>query len=77
MELCENVFLYGDDNENLFDEAIHIMVRRKQYTVRPRPDLFNEYDNIEFVRRFRFHKRTVRMILNLIEERIRSRTGKY
>jgi len=44
MELCENVFLYGDDNENLFDEAIHIMVRRKQYTVRPRPNLFNEYE---------------------------------
>ncbi|XP_018303528.1 putative nuclease HARBI1 isoform X2 [Mycetomoellerius zeteki] len=76
MELCENVFLYGDDNENSSDEEIHIIVRRKRYTVRPRPDLFNEYDNIEFVRRFRLHKRTVQMILNLIEETIRSRTDR-
>jgi len=40
------------------DEEI-IVVIRKRYTIRPRPDLFNEYDNIEFVRRFRFRKRTV------------------
>jgi len=45
---------------------------RKRYTIRPRPDLFNEYDNIEFVRRFR--KRTVHIILTLIEERIKNKT---
>jgi len=76
--LCENQLLYGDedDNEESEDEEIYIVVLRKRYTIRPRPDLFNEYDNIEFLRRFRFHKRTVQVILNLIEERIRSRTDR-
>jgi len=53
MELCyENQFLYGVDNEK-FDKKI-IVVICKRYTIRPRPDLFNEYDNIEFVRQFRY-----------------------
>ncbi|XP_011268108.2 putative nuclease HARBI1 [Camponotus floridanus] len=77
MELCENQFLYECDENNAeeADEEI-IVVVRKQYTVRPRPDLFNEYDNIEFLRRFRFRKRTVQMILILIKQRIRSKTDR-
>lgn len=75
-ELCENQLLYGDeDNNEEVDLEIRVVIR-KRYTVRPRPDLFNEYDNTEFVRRFRFRKCTVHMILNLIEERIRSRTDR-
>lgn len=76
-ELCENQFLYDDDNDNEESDEEIIVVIRKQYTIRPRPDLFNEYDNVEFVRRFRFRKRTVQMILTLIEDRIKSRTDRY
>ncbi|XP_020298875.1 putative nuclease HARBI1, partial [Pseudomyrmex gracilis] len=75
-ELCENQFLYDDDNDNEESDEEIIVVIRKQYTIRPRPDLFNEYDNVEFVRRFRFRKRTVQMILTLIEDRIKSRTDR-
>lgn len=75
VELCENQLIYSDeDNDEEFDEII--VVIRKRYTVRLRPDLFNEYDNIEFFKRFRFRKNTVQMILTLIEERIRSRTDR-
>lgn len=63
--LCENQLLYGDENyDEGSDEEIIVMIR-KRYTVRPRPDLFNEYDNIEFVKRFRFRKCTVQKILTL------------
>jgi len=73
LELCENQFLYSIDDEESDEE---IIVIRKRYTIRPRPDLFNEYDNIEFVR-FRFRKRTVQIILiSLIEERMKSKTDR-
>jgi len=77
LELCENQFLYGVDDKKSDEEIIVeeiIIVIRKRYTIHPRPDLFNEYDNIEFVRRFRFRKRTVQIILTFIEERIKSKT---
>jgi len=72
LELCENQFLYGVDDEKSDEEIIVeeiIIVIRKRYTIHPRPDLFNEYDNIEFVRRFRFCKRTVQIILTLIRRK--------
>jgi len=74
LELCENQFLYGVDDEKSDEEII--VVIRKRYTIRPRPDLFNEYDNIEFVRRFRFRKHTVQIILTFIEEKIKSKTDR-
>lgn len=72
LDLCENQFLYGDKNwyDEESDEEIIVNNNnnfRKRYTVRSRPDLFNEYDNIEFVRRFRFRKCTVQMILTLMK----------
>ena len=64
------VDLYMDQQlyDNNIDELDVEIVIRKQYTVRPRPDLFNEYDNAEFFRRFRFCKQFVLMILTFIEE---------
>lgn len=75
-ELCENDLLYCDGNDS--DECeIEIVVRiRKPYTIRPRPDLLNGYDDTEFIRRFRFRKHTVLMILALIEEQIRSKSDR-
>jgi len=59
LKLCENQFLYGVDDEKSDEEII--IVIRKRYTI-PNPDLFNEYDNIEFVRWFRFRKYTIQII---------------
>lgn len=76
LNLYENRLIFSESEDSGSDEEIMNNVIRKQYTVRPRPDLWNEYDNIEFFRRFRFQKETVEMILGLIGRRIQSRTDR-
>lgn len=63
--------LFEDDDDE--DDEILILIR-KPYTVRPRPDFLNMYNEDEFLTRFRLCKETVMEIVELISEKIRTRT---
>lgn len=47
---------------------------RKSYTVKERPNYLEEFDDEEFVKRFRLTRESVLYVLDLIEERIVHRT---
>ncbi|GLV33243.1 hypothetical protein CBL_08411 [Carabus blaptoides fortunei] len=48
-------------------ELINNMNNRKQYTEKQRPDHYIEWDDVEYYRRFRLSKRSVRYLVELIE----------
>ncbi|KAF2887482.1 hypothetical protein ILUMI_18691 [Ignelater luminosus] len=57
-----------DINELLeLEEIGELFPVREEYTVRYRPDHFNDWSDLEFFQRFRLAKDTVQDILNLIE----------
>lgn len=63
--------LFDDDDDEDYEMLIII---RKPYTVRPRPDFLNIYDDGEFIARFRLCKETVLTVVNLIYEKIQTKT---
>lgn len=65
--------LFEDVDEDYEDYEILILIR-KPYTVRPRPNFLNIYDEEEFIARFRLNKETVLTIVDLIRERIQTKT---
>lgn len=62
-----------EDDEDREDYEILTLIR-KPYTVRPRPEFLNIYDEHEFITRFRLCKETVLGIVDLIRERIQTKT---
>lgn len=72
LDIYAELFEYEED---FCEENYEILIRiRKPYTVRPRPDLLNMYDKNEFIARFRLCKETVLRIVDLIRDRIQTRT---
>lgn len=70
------------DFEELFEQDLVEIVElvnpdRHVYTVRPRTDHLNNWDESEFIRRFRLSKHSVQQILGQIEETISHRTNRY
>jgi len=70
LDVYAELFEHEDDEE---DYDIIILIR-KPYTVRPRPDLLNMYDENEFIARFRLCKETVLRIVDIIRDKIQTRT---
>lgn len=70
---------YFEDDTDFEDEefdhlAEMIAFPRQQRIFRPRTDHFNWWRDDEFFNRFRLSKNTVRFIVDLIGDQIRSRT---
>lgn len=64
-----------DDFEELLDNDLVEIVNfvnpeRREYTVRPRADNMEMWDETEFVRRYRISKDSARQVLVAIEERL-------
>lgn len=70
LNVYEKLFENDEDEE---DYEILILIR-KPYTVRPRPDLLNIFDENEFLARYRLCKETVFKILDLIRDKIQTKT---
>ncbi|XP_018402026.1 PREDICTED: putative nuclease HARBI1 [Cyphomyrmex costatus] len=64
--------LFEDDGDD--DDYQILNLIRKPYTVRPRPDFFNIYDEREFITRFRLCKETVIGVADLICDKIKTKT---
>lgn len=64
--------LLEHDDEEDYDDILILI--RKSYTIRPRPDLLNIYDETEFIARFRLCKETVLGIVDLIRDKIKTKT---
>lgn len=77
MMLDEEFFDVSDEDDNILRYIRHINKRRKDRVVRPRPNHFAIWDEKEFIARFRLSKETVHMIIQKIENTIRSPTERY
>ncbi|XP_066581979.1 putative nuclease HARBI1 [Prorops nasuta] len=71
-DLVEYSFSHNDEDEEIMDWMI--LISRKPYTIRERPNFFNIYDENEFLTRFRLQKLTVLKLLHEIEDALRTRT---
>lgn len=71
----EEFFEVSDEDENILRYVRQI--RRKDRVVRLRPNHFAIWDEKEFITRFRLSKETVHMIIQKIEDTIRSPTERY
>lgn len=74
--------LFNEEENILMEAALVQLVEinnpvRKQYTVRPRAHHMNEWDEQEFIRRFRLSKNSVQNILEEIQHRLVHRMNKY
>lgn len=69
--------LYEEDDDDFLEFAALIAFPRRPQIYRQRPDHFTIWRENEFFDRFRMSKNTVRFILHLIENRIRSPTDWY
>lgn len=64
------------DQEDISDEEITIMKTtfRRQRTIRNRPNHFNEWDDNDFITRFRLSKASAYSVLDLIASHITHKT---
>ena len=72
----EECFEVSDEDESIL-RYVRQMKRRKDRVVRPRPNHFAIWDENEFINRFRLSKETVHMIIQQIQDTIRSPTERY
>ncbi|KAJ8909946.1 hypothetical protein NQ315_004013 [Exocentrus adspersus] len=67
-----NINIFDSDNEDIQD----IYLPRHPKVFKNRPNYFDEYDELEFFKRFRLQKHTVQMVLHTIENLIKYPTNR-
>ncbi|KAB0805309.1 hypothetical protein PPYR_02279 [Photinus pyralis] len=63
--------LFSSSDEELLGVEVH-----RPYTIRERNHHFDDWDDVDFFRRFRLSKQSVEVVLNLIQNQIQHRTNR-